>query len=515
MKTVVLSISAALASFIVQPAFAQTQPNIAAPPAGASAATGGEIQQLQTLHGKFPEPSGQDTGGPQPPTILQQLDTETDDEGQVSTYQPGGQTVTASNPFFRVLGTNGRTCFTCHQLTDGMGLGQANATNRFAADPNEPLFRLVDGATCPDDDVSTPAAMAQAYSLLTAKGLIRINLPLSSSFQFQIVNVQDTNGSDCNTNPNTGVTGPQSGAVNFYRRPLPATNLGSESNIMWDAREPSLAHQALDATLGHAQASVTPADPLLNQIVSFESGLYDAQSFDTGLAGISVAGAGDLTGADGSGATGGAQTLAQTIANFVTGINDPFGGNFNPAIFNIYDAWANLTGTDPTTQARQAIYRGEQVFNTAPMQITGVAGLNDVQGKPTITGTCGTCHSDPNVGNASSNVTMDTGVTDASPPPPDLDISGLPVFTVLCTAGPDAGQTFTVTDIGVGMISGQCADIGKTKVPAIRGIAARSPYFHNGAALEITNLVQFYNARFNMNLTAQQQSDLEVFLEAQ
>ena len=516
MKTAILSISAALISFIIQPAYSQTQPTIAAPPAPAAAATAGEIQQLQTLHGKFPE--SQQQGAQQTPNTIPQLETDTDDEGQISTFQPGGATVTASNPFFRVLGTNGRTCFTCHQPNDGMGLGQESATNRFAADPTEPLFRLIDGATCPDDDVSTPAAMAQAFSLLTAKGLIRINIPMQAGFQFQIVNVQDTNGSDCNTNPNTGITGPQSGFANFYRRPIPSTNLGSEPNIMWDTREPSLQHQALDATTGHAQASVIPTDPVLNQIVSFESGVYDAQSLDTGLAGISVAGAGDLTGADGSGATGGAQTLAQTIAAFTTGENNPFGGNFNPAVFNIYDAFGTLTGTDTQTQARQAIFRGQQVFNTVQFQITGVNGLNDAQGQASITGTCGTCHNTTNVGNFSSDVTMDTGVTDVSAPngaTANLDISGLPVFTVMCTAGPDAGQTFTVTDIGVGMISGQCADIGKTKVPTIRGIAARSPYFHNGSALEITNLVQFYNARFNIGLTAQQQSDLEVFLEAQ
>jgi cytochrome c peroxidase len=89
----------------------------------------------------------------------------------------------------------------------------------------------------------------------------------------------------------------------------------------------------------------------------------------------------------------------------------------------------------------------------------------------------------------------------------------LPVFTVACTAGPLAGQTFTVTDLGVAMITGQCADIGKTKIPVIRGIAGRSPYFHNGGATEITNLINFYNARFNIGLTAQQMSDLAVFLE--
>jgi len=324
------------------------------------------------------------------------------------------------------------------------------------------------------------------------------------------------------SNPNTGLTGSNGteGFLSFYRRPLPSTNLGFITGIMWDTREPSLFHQAMDATLGHAQAARSPATPLINQIVSFEgcnyamdpndcniitpgNGVFTAQSADTN--------AGDLT--DG-GATGGPVNLYQNMNNFILGLNDPFGQSFNPAVFNTYDAWSKLTGVDPQTQARLALYRGEQVFNNVQFKITGVPGLNDVQGKDLITGTCSTCHNNPNVGNHSSvvNMTVDIGVTDASPP--NLDVSGLPVFTVACTAGPLAGKQFTVTDLGVAMVTGQCADIGKTKIPIIRGIAGRSPYFHNGGAPEITNLIDFYNQRFNIGLTQQQKDDLAVFLES-
>jgi len=488
--------------------------------ADATAATAGQVQQLQQLGQRFPQPSASPQASP---PILPQYETDTDDHGQISTYQPNGATVTASNSFFKILGTNGRTCFTCHQPQNGWGLSSDGASQRFAANPNEPLFRLIDGATCPSDDVSTPAAMAQAYSLLTGKGLIRIGLPMQSSLQFQIENVQDAYG-NCNTNPITGLTGSQSGFLSFYRRPLPATNLGYLSSIMWDGREPSLFHQAIDATLGHAQATNAPQTSHQNQIVSFEGctyaltpqncaniqkgeGLFTAQSADNN--------AGDLTA---NGATGGPTYLYPQLTNYSLCSNDPFGCNgqsFNPAIFNVYDAWAKLTGTDPQTQAKLALYRGEQVFNTVKFKITSVTGINDVQKKNSITGTCGTCHNTPNTGNHSSNLALNIGVTGAGPnAPPDLDISGLPVFTVVCTSGPLAGKTFQVTDLGVAMISGQCADIGKTKVPIIRGIAGRSPYFHNGAAPEITNLIDFYDQRFSIGLTDQQKADLAVFLES-
>jgi cytochrome c peroxidase len=177
-------------------------------------------------------------------------------------------------------------------------------------------------------------------------------------------------------------------------------------------------------------------------------------------------------------------------------------------IFTDYDAWAKLTGNDPQTQARLAIARGQQVFNSKPIKITGVAGINDVQG------TCGTCHNTPNAGNHSVNTPLNIGVTNAgADAPPFLDISGLPVFNVQCTDGPLAAKTFQVTDLGVAMISGKCEDIGKTKVPVLRGLAGRSPNFHNGSALEIENPIEFYDQRFQIGLTDQEKSDLAAFLD--
>jgi cytochrome c peroxidase len=74
-----------------------------------------------------------------------------------------------------------------------------------------------------------------------------------------------------------------------------------------------------------------------------------------------------------------------------------------------------------------------------------------------------------------------------------------------------------VTDIGRAMITGACADIGRFKVPSLRGLAGRAPYFHNGSAATLTDVVNFYVARFpppTLDLTAQQKSDLVNFLGA-
>lgn len=50
------------------------------------------------------------------------------------------------------------------------------------------------------------------------------------------------------------------------------------------------------------------------------------------------------------------------------------------------------------------------------------------------------------------------------------------------------------------------------KGPILRGLAARAPYFHNGAAASLSQVVDFYDQRFNMNLSRQQQADLVAFL---
>jgi cytochrome c peroxidase len=458
------------------------------------------------------------------PPVIPRLEIDADPAGAVATLQPNGPTMTTKSAFFLDIGTNGRTCFTCHQPQDGWTISAVHARDRFNANSNDPLFRLVDGATCPSDDVSTPQAKRQAYSLLLDKGLIRIGLPMPAAAQFQILGVNDPY--DCNTDRSTGLTSPTTGIVSVYRRPLPAANLGFLSTIMWDGREPSLFSQAVDATLTHAQANAAPSAPQQQQIVAFEgctqsdtaslcattppgSGIFTAQIFDQKALYLTD-----------DGAHGGPAALSEQLSNFFIGINDPLGGNptgapFTPNIFSLYDAWSSLTGHSPAVSARASIARGEQIFNTANINITGVGGLNDVLNQPSIAGFCGTCHDTPFAGNHSVKAPLNIGVADAgSNSPPGLDISGLPVFTLWCSSGPLAGQIFEVSDPGRALITGQCADIGKVKGPILRGLAARAPYFHNGSAATLQDVVEFYDQRFNIGLTNQEKADLAAFLNS-
>ena len=254
---------------------------------------------------------------------------------------------------------------------------------------------------------------------------------------------------------------------------------------------------------------MSAADPALCANTPAGSGVFTAQIFDD--AGIYLS--------DGR-ANGGPIALSKELPKFFIGINDPLGQNpkgvpFNPQIFDLYSDWDNHQGSGRGDDRRQAIARGEQLFNNTNINITGVAGLNDALNKPSIAGFCGTCHDAPNVGNHSVKAPLNIGVADAGKnSPPALDIGGLPVFVLWCTSGPLAGKMFEVTDPGRSLITGKCGDIGKLKGPVLRGLAARAPYFHNGSAATLSDVVEFYNQRFDIGFTDQQKSDLIAFLSS-
>lgn len=440
-----------------------------------------------------------------------------DPSGQVGTVSTNGS-IDAGNPFFQSLGTNGRSCASCHLQSDGFGLSAASAQAVFAASGGtDPLFAAVDGANCPS---VTPAAGAAGHSLLLSHGLIRVGLTVPAGADFTLAVVHDPYGCALAGAP---------AVASVYRRPLPTTNLRFLSAVMFDGRETvqpltssatflanlqtDLAHQAMDATLGHAQATASPTPAQLNAIVGFELALFTAQRVDDS-AGVLNA----------QGASGGPDAL--TSAPYYPGINDPLGDNpsgaaFDPSAFTLYDAWQNLASANRNTAARQAVARGQAIFNTHPLTITNVTGLNDALGVGTINGTCTTCHDTPNVGNHSRPVPLDIGASHVAAYEPDariaaalaqLDEADLPVFRVTCTAGPLAGTVRYTSDPGRALISGRCADLGRVKGPILRGLAARAPLFHNGAAASLSEIVAFYNVRFQMGLSAREAADLVAFL---
>lgn len=443
--------------------------------------------------------------------------TAPDASGEIATLSTNGS-VDFENPFFQSLGTNGRSCGTCHLQKNGFGLGSDAVQEAYASDGlNQPLFAAVDGANCPS---VTPADGPAGHSLLLNFALVRVGLGLPANADFTVNAVHDPYGCAL-----------QGGAISVYRRVLPSTNLAFLSAVMFDGRETvaplnnaathlanlktDLAHQAIDATLGHAQASAAPTPGQVDAIVRFELALYTAQRNDHSAGGLNA-----------EGGKGGPEELTRT--EFYPGINDPLGGNPTGAAFDpsngigVFKAWGQLKSTDPFTEARKAVARGEEIFDTHPLLITAVAGLNDALNTAVIPGTCTTCHNTPNVGNHSLPVPLDIGVSHDPAHEPDAQLLAalavltrpeLPVYRVTCTGGLLAGTVRYTSDPARALITGHCTDLGRVKGPILRGLASRAPYFHNGAAASLAQVVEFYNLRFQMHLTAAERADLLAFLK--
>jgi cytochrome c peroxidase len=216
---------------------------------------------------------------------------------------------------------------------------------------------------------------------------------------------------------------------------------------------------------------------------------------------------------------------------------DPSGAAFNPSAMTLFAPWANLPrdgddrDADDRAEARRAIAAGEAIFDSAPVQITNVRGLNDnaALGKPaSFVGNCTSCHDTPNIGNHSLPLPLDIGTAHTSRSGMESDpavasaltqlsMPDLPVYLINGCPNPFAPgepESFYTSDPGKALITGQCSDFNRIKGPILRGLAARAPYFHNGAAADLRELVNFYNQRFSMQLTEEQKSDLIAFLNS-
>lgn len=421
--------------------------------------------------------------------------------GSSTTFSTDGF-IDKNNEFFQALGTNDRSCVTCHQMEEGWSVTPKGIQKRFnTTSGKDAIFRLNDGSNFQKANVSTIAARRNTYSLLLNKGLFRIGLKIPKEAEFELVSV---------SNPYDAVSEKDINAefeFSLFRRPLPTTNLKFLSAVMWDGRETlsgqtiheDLGNQANNATTGHAQGN--DLTPLQRQhIVDFETALFTSQVYDKKAKSLTVLSlTGDLT------------HLSEQ--NFYSGINDFLGDSktglpHDSNVFNLFEDWNGLIASNPT-DIRAAIARGQKLFNTKPITISGVSGLNDsveFGNANTIVGTCSTCHDTPNAGSHSVGRFFNIGISDASRRTADM-----PLYTL---RNKTTGETVKTTDVGRGLITGKWQDIGRFKIPTLRGLASRPPYFHNGMAKEIGNVLDFYDQRFHIGFDNRERMDLIAFLSA-
>ena len=393
-------------------------------------------------------------------------------DGMVSIVNKNGAVRTEHHPFFEALGTNGRACVTCHQPSSAMSVSAASLKKRWAETAGkDPVFAAIDGSNCPD----LPQAEMSSHSLLIERGLFRISLPWPTKGtkpEFRIEVLSDPTG--CNSGMVYGLKSPNP-AISVYRRPRIAANLdsviaGTEGmHFMADGREPDLYAQATTAIMVHEQAEAPPSLETLRRIVEFETQVYAAQSAD-------IRG-GLLNEKDGPTELG-PQNLASGKAGNLAGVLS-------------FEVWKKPKGAPELglqREFRASVARGSELFAAK----------------------CAVCHA------GKATRWMDIGTANR---PVARESPELPMFRITCDAAvaphPLLGRIIYTHDPGRALISGKCADVGAIVPPQLRGLAARAPYFSDGSAQTLREVVEYhYEGHLNVLYKEQEKQDLVNFLRA-
>ncbi|HEY8510246.1 MAG TPA: hypothetical protein VIL32_17960 [Steroidobacteraceae bacterium] len=385
--------------------------------------------------------------------------------GAAATYSTAGY-VDLTNPFHIPQGTNGRTCQTCHLPHAGWSIRPIDVELTFLLTlGKDPIFNLLD-ANSPNAPTKTLSQRYQAYSMLR-KGLFRRGGNVPADAEYEIVAVDDPLRA-----------GGSKTRFEFFRRPLATANFHVAKNVGWHDQftdggmldvHAGLKAQARPTIIG-ALAGDPPTEETLESIATHQEELSFAQSHIHGLGSLSSCGA-----------KGGPENLSRET---------PVNGRFD-----LFDAWIDLVPGSCTTKAadrkRAQIARGQELFNN-----------------PGRTGkTCRGCHNAANNGSNVSGTLFDVGASRK-----EFRKPGMPLYTLRNKANPKL--VHKTTDPGRALRSGRWDDLDKFKTPSLRGVAARAPYFHNGIAPTLMDVVTHYEKALGFKFTRQEREDLVAFLEA-
>jgi hypothetical protein len=410
-----------------------------------------------------------------------------------------------------------------------MSISAKTANERWeAAGAKDPLFAAIDGSNCPN----LPQEDRASHSLLIEHGLFRITRPwppmagdgsaIEPEFTLEVV--RDPTG--CNLDSRYGLQSAKP-TVSVFRRPRPAANLNfataigfafdpknglplvidpesgqpTSGNILSDVRVRTLPAQAIDALVSHAEAVGTIDHAAINGILDFETRLFTAQSSDQR--------AGDLAG---DGALGGPDNLAVAPAGQLqSSTANPIWGEFTP--------WKDLPApangeTDPVREFRLSVARGAKIFASRQFLVTDTAGINDTGFGNPVRNSCAFCHNMLHAGLDVAPGQVDLGTTNT---PHANQQPDLPMFRLTCNnpraPQPYLGRVVYTHDPGYALTTGKCIDIGKITAQSMRGLAARAPYFSNGSAKTLADVIEFYDRRYELELTDQEKLDLLHLLE--
>ena len=384
--------------------------------------------------------------------------------GAGATFSTQGS-VDLTGEYFQAQGTNGRSCASCHIPEEAWGINPGTLQRLFdETGGTHPVFNRLDANNPDAGDFSTIEGRRAAYSMLLSRGVFRRGgAPMSTRREdgtlvreWDLVAVEDPHGY---ANLNRLV---------HWRRSMPTINFPQGSaTVNWDGgnsvgadQRAGLENQARRNVTG-GQQSPLPAPPeVIADIVDFQLSLFAAQ--------LVVPGVGRL---DSDGARGGPEALS---------VMPKEAGRFD-----LFDAWAGHENP-----RRAQIARGQELFNRT-----------DANGR-----SCLACHNSKNNGTNINNLLFDVRTASAEARTPDL-----PLYTFRHR---QTGEERRLTDAGRGNVSGRWADLGRFKTPTLRALAARAPYFHNGIALTLEDVVRHYEIHLGFVYTDEERADLVAFLKA-
>jgi cytochrome c peroxidase len=392
--------------------------------------------------------------GPNGPTFLPNNFPQIDPSGISTTVSTRGF-VDLTGEYFQPQGTNGRACATCHTPQNAWSISPDTIRDLFArTNGTHPIFNPLD-ADNPEADLSTVAARRAGYSMMLSRGVFRRGGAPRAEREWDVVDVDDPHGFATVAR------------IVQWRRTMPTINfhVGS-ATVAWDGGNTigtdqlaGLTNQATRNVTGSQEGQPAPAQ-VIADIVNFETTLSTAQavSFTVGFL-------------KAGGAHGGADALAGMA---------PAAGRFD-----LFDAWI-----DSPVPNRAQVARGQELFN------------NPNRGGRT----CNACHNGKNNGTNVDNLLFDIRTASAEARTPDL-----PLYTIVNRM---TGETRQLTDTGRGNVTGLWSDLGRFKTPTLRALAARAPYFHNGIAATLEEVVRHYETHLGFIFTNRQRADLVAFLKA-
>jgi cytochrome c peroxidase len=376
--------------------------------------------------------------------------------GKSATFSTQGS-VNLTGEYFQAQGTNGRSCASCHIPEEAWSINPGTLQHLFDETAGtHPVFNLLDANN--PDVAATATTIEQklaAYSMLLTRGVFRRGGTPRPNSEWELIAVEDPHGFA------------KLDRLVHWRRAMPTINfsLGS-ATVNWDGgnsigtdQHAGLINQATRNVTGGQQGPPAPPE-VIAEIVAFEESLFSAQ--------VVMPGVGRL---DSDGARGGPEALSTMQKT--------------AGRFDLFDAWLN-----DENPRRAQIARGQELFNN-----TNPGG-----------GSCRGCHNSANNGTNTSNLLFDIRTASAAARTPDL-----PLYTF---RNKNTGETRQLTDAGGGQVTGRWSDLSRFKTPTIRALSARAPYFHNGIAATLEEVVRHYERHLGFVFTDQERVDLVAFLSA-